>query len=81
MQLDLDTHLSLDAVRQFLDSTPLGAALVPDRKQAYAHIGRVLRRMRRITRAEIPTLLSGRIGAWTVRKIARSTQRGLAARR
>ena len=44
MHLDLDTHLSLDAVRQFLDGTPPGAALVPEREQAYAHIGRVLRR-------------------------------------
>ena len=44
MHLDLDTHLSLDAVRQFLDGTPPESALVPERKQAYAHIERVLRR-------------------------------------
>ena len=44
MHLDLDTHLSLDAVRQFLDGTPSESALVPERKQAYAHIERVLRR-------------------------------------
>ena len=44
MQLDLETHKSLDDVRQFLASTPPGAALALERKQAYEHLSRVLRR-------------------------------------
>ncbi len=44
MHLDLEAHSSLDDVRAFLAGNPEGTALVPERKQAYAHIGRVLRR-------------------------------------
>ena len=44
MQLDLETHTSLDDVRRFLAGNPEGTALVPQRKQAYAHLERVLRR-------------------------------------
>lgn len=44
MHLDLETHKSLDDVRQFLASTAPGAALALERKQAYEHLGRVLRR-------------------------------------
>ncbi len=44
MQLDLETHKSLDDVRQFLASTPPGATLALERKQAYEHLSRVLRR-------------------------------------
>ena len=44
MHLDLETHSTLDDVRGFLAGNPEGTALVPERKQAYAQIGRVLRR-------------------------------------
>ena len=44
MHLDLETHTTLDDVRGFLAGNPERTALLPERKQAYAHIGRVLRR-------------------------------------
>ena len=44
LQLDLETHSTLDDLRAFLAGNPAGAALVPERKQAYAQIGRVMRR-------------------------------------
>jgi len=42
LHLDLETHTSLKQIRGFLTGNSEGAALVPERKQSYAHIGRVL---------------------------------------
>ena len=44
MHLDLETHSSLDALRGFLAGNAEETVQVPERKQAYAHLGRVLRR-------------------------------------
>ena len=44
MQLDLESHKSLEAVRGFLAGSRDESVLVPGRKAAYAHIGKVLRR-------------------------------------
>ena len=44
MHLDLETHSSLDDLRGFLAGNADETVLVPERKRAYAHIGRVLRR-------------------------------------
>jgi len=44
LQLDLETHKTLDDVRRFLAGNPAGTALVPQRQQAYTHLERVLRR-------------------------------------
>ena len=44
VQLDLETHKTLDDVREFLAGTAQAATLAPSQKQAYAHLERVLRR-------------------------------------
>lgn len=44
LQLDLETHKTLDDMRAFLAGTPKGATLAPSQEQAYAHLERVLRR-------------------------------------
>ena len=44
MQLDLESHKSLEAVRGLLAGSRDESVLVPGRKAAYAHIGKVLRR-------------------------------------
>ena len=44
LQLDLESHKSLEAVRGFLAGSRDESVLVPGRKAAYAHIGKVLRR-------------------------------------
>ena len=44
MNPDLEAHTSWEDIQRFLDGNAEGAALVPDRKQAYQHIGRVLGR-------------------------------------
>lgn len=44
LQLDVETHGTLDDVHSFLVVNPKGTALVPQRKQAYAPLERVLRR-------------------------------------
>ena len=44
MHIELETHMTLDDLRGFLEGNAEGAVLVPDRKQAYEHIGQVLQR-------------------------------------
>ena len=44
LQLDLETHKTLDDARGFLAGNAEGTALVPDCQRAYAHLERVLRR-------------------------------------
>ena len=44
LQLDLESHKSLEAVRGFLAGSRDESVLVPGRKAAYAHSGKVLRR-------------------------------------
>ena len=44
LHLDLETHTTREDIRGFLEGTAEGAVLVPGRKEAYEHIGRVLRR-------------------------------------
>ena len=44
MHIELETHTRLEDLRSFLAGNAEGAVLVPDRKQAYEHIARVLRR-------------------------------------
>ena len=44
MHIELETHTRLEDLRSVLAGNAAGAVLVPDRKQAYEHIGRVLRR-------------------------------------
>ena len=44
LQLDLETHKTLDDVRAFLAGTPKAATLAPSQEQAYGHLEAVLRR-------------------------------------
>ena len=44
LHLDLETHTILEHLRCFAEDTPAWTALVPDRKQTYQHVARVLRR-------------------------------------
>ena len=44
MHIELKTHTRLEDLKKFLAGNAEGAVLVPDRKQAYEHFGRVLRR-------------------------------------
>ena len=44
LQLDLETHKTLDDVRAFLEGNPEGSTLAPSQEQAYSHLERVLRR-------------------------------------
>ena len=44
LHLDLDAHKTRQDILGFLAGTAPGSVLIPDRKQAYEHIGRVLRR-------------------------------------
>ncbi len=41
--LALVTHTPLDDVRPFLSGNPTETALLPDRTEACAHLGRILR--------------------------------------
>ncbi len=42
--LDLETHTCLDDLRGFLAGNPDDSVQLPDREQAYAHIGKILQR-------------------------------------
>ena len=44
LHLDLDTHRTREDILGFLEGTAEGSVLIPDREEAYEHIGRVLRR-------------------------------------
>ena len=44
LHLDLDTHRTREDILGFLEGTAEGNVLIPDREEAYEHIGRVLRR-------------------------------------
>ncbi len=44
LHLELESHKTLDQVRGILVGNAKGEVLVPDRKEAYEDIGRVLRR-------------------------------------
>ena len=44
LHLDLETHKTREDLLGFLEGNAEGTVLVPDRKEAYEHIARVLRR-------------------------------------
>ena len=44
LHLDLETHTTREDILGFLEGNAEGTVLVPDRKEAYEHIARVLRR-------------------------------------
>ena len=44
LHIELESHTNLEHVREFLASKATGMVLIPDRKEAYKHIKRVLRR-------------------------------------
>ena len=44
LHLDLETHMTQDDILGFLKGNAEGTVLVPDRKEAYEHVTRVLRR-------------------------------------
>ena len=44
MYLDLETRTGLADLRGFLAGNPDASVQLPDREQAYAHIGKMLRR-------------------------------------
>ena len=85
MHLDLETHSSLDDLRGFVAGNADETVLVPERKRAYAQIGRVLRRFSygRLERAD-----KGLVRSYLVRttglsraQLARLIARYLADRR
>ena len=44
LQLDLETHKTLDELRVYLAGSAKGTTLAPSQKHAYCHLERVLRR-------------------------------------
>ena len=52
MHIDLESHTTLEDLRGFLAGNAEGAVLIPDRKRAYGHIARVLRRFSYWTRGK-----------------------------
>ena len=44
LHIELESHTNLEHVREFLTGKATGMVLIPDRKEAYEHIKRVLRR-------------------------------------
>ena len=58
LQRDFETDMTLQHVRRILEGNPEGSALVPDRRQAVAHLARVLRRFSywRLGRADMGLL-------------------------
>ena len=44
LHIELESHTNLEHVREFLTGNATGMVLIPDRKEAYEHIKRVLRR-------------------------------------
>ncbi len=44
LHIELESHTNLERVREFLTGKATGIVLIPDRKEAYEHIKRVLRR-------------------------------------
>ena len=66
MQSELESHTSLEDLQGFLAGNSQGTVLVPDREQAYEHIGRVLRRFSYWTLGKAEKGLSGRYLARTL---------------